>query len=51
MYNTMTILINKKFYATAEIAINKLSVFFAVNQITDEQYVELIALVNEVYGE
>ena len=51
MYNTMKILISKKYYATAEIAINKLNIFFSLNQITDEQYLELVALVNEIYSE
>lgn len=49
MYNAMKKLINKKFYKTADIAQNKLDVFYACNRLTDEQYAELTALVGEVY--
>ena len=51
MYTAMKKLINKKFYATAEEAQNKIDVFFACNRLTDEQYAELTALIAEVYGE
>jgi len=50
MYNTMKKLISKHFYKTAEEAQNKLDVFYACNKLTDEQYVELTALVEEVYA-
>ena len=50
MYKSMKILIGKKFYKTAEQAQNKLDVFFAVNRLTDEEYTELTALVETVYG-
>lgn len=50
MYKSMKILITRHFYKTAEIAQNKLDVFFAVNRLTDEEYTELTALVETVYG-
>lgn len=51
MYNIMTKLINKRFYKTREEAQQKCDVFFAVCRITDEQYTELCALIESVYGE
>jgi len=51
MYNAMKLLINKKFYATAEMAQAKLNVFYAFNQLNDDQYSELMLLVSEKYGE
>ena len=51
MYNAMKKLITKKFYKTAEIAQNKLDVFYACNRLTDDEYTELTTLVVEVYGE
>ena len=51
MYKSMKILIGKKFYKTAEIAQNKLDVFFACNRLSDEEYSELTALVQDIYGE
>ena len=50
MYKSMKILITRHFYKTAETAQNKLDVFFAVNRLTDEEYTELTALVETVYG-
>lgn len=50
MYAAMKKLINKHFYATAEEAQNKIDVFYACNRLTDEQYAELTALIEEVYG-
>nr|DAW67717.1 MAG TPA: hypothetical protein [Caudoviricetes sp.] len=50
MYKSMKILITRHFYKTAEQAQNKLDVFFAVNRLTDEEYTELTALVETVYG-
>ena len=50
MYKSMKILIGKKFYKTAELAQKKLDVFFAVNRLTDDEYTELTALVETVYG-
>ena len=51
MYNAMKKLISKKFYKTAEVAQNKLDVFYACNRLTDDEYTELTTLVVEVYGE
>ena len=51
MYAAMKLLINKRFYATADAAKAKLNVFYAFNQLTDEQYTELMVLVDEVYAE
>jgi hypothetical protein len=50
MYAAMTKLINKRFYATAEDAQNKLDVFFAVGRLTDVQYTELSAMIAETYS-
>ena len=50
MYKSMKILIGKHFYKTADAAQNKLDVFFAVNRLSQEEYEELTALVNTVYG-
>lgn len=50
MYKSMKILIGRKFYKTSEAAQSKLDVFFAVNRLTDEEYTELTALVETVYG-
>lgn len=50
MFNVMTKLINKQFYATAEAAQAKLDVFYAVSRLTDDQYTDLTSLVIEVYG-
>lgn len=51
MYNAMKTLINKKFYKTAEIAQNRLDVFYSVLRMTDDEYLELTALVTEMYAE
>lgn len=51
MYEAMTLLINRKYYPTAEAAKAKLNVFYAFNQLTDEQYTELMVLVEQVYAE
>lgn len=50
MYNYLKNLINKKFYATAEEAQIKCDVFFAVNRLTEEEYIELATLVQTVYA-
>lgn len=50
MYKSMKTLITKHFYKTGEAAQQKLDVFFAVNRLTDEEYTELTALVETVYG-
>lgn len=51
MYKAMKTLIDKKFYKTADIVQNKLNVFFSVNQLTDDEYIELTAMVKEFYLE
>ena len=51
MYNVMKNLISKKYYATKEEVVDKLSVFFAYNVITEEQYTELMELTNQMYDE
>ena len=51
MYKSMKTLISKKFYKTAEIAQNKLDVFYAANRLTDEEYLDLTDLVVEMYTE
>lgn len=51
MYKSMKILITRHFYKNADIAQNKLDVFFACNRLTDDEYTELTALVATVYGE
>lgn len=51
MYSTMKKLIEKKFYKTAEVAQDKIDVFFAVGRLTDEQYTELSLLIQEVYAD
>ena len=50
MYSVMKKLINKRFYATAAEAQEKLDVFFAVNRINEDQYTELTALAAEIYA-
>ena len=42
-------LISKKFYKNKEEINDKLAVFYAVNQITDEEYTTLTLKVEEVY--
>lgn len=51
MYNIMTKLINKRFYKTRDEAQQKCDVFYAVGRITDDEYTELCALIESVYGE
>ena len=51
MYKAMKTLIGKKFYKTAEIAQNKLDVFYAANRLSDDEYIELTTLVQTVYAE
>lgn len=51
MYKSMKTLISKKFYKTAELAQKKLDVFYAVDRLSDDEYTELTALVETVYGE
>ena len=51
MYNAMKTLINKKFYKTADVAQNKLDVFYAANRLTDDEYLELTTLIQTIYTE
>ena len=51
MYKAMKTLIGKKFYKDAETAQNKLDVFFSANRLTEEEYLELSAMVQDVYSE
>ena len=49
MYKAMKTLISKKFYDTSEDAQKKLDVFYAVNRLTDDEYTELTATVQNAY--
>lgn len=49
IYNYMKNLINAKFYATKEEAENKVMAFYAVNKLSDEEFMELMMLINEKY--
>ena len=51
MYKAMKTLIGKKFYKTADVAQNKLDVFFAANRLIDDEYIELTAMVTDMYSE
>lgn len=50
MYKTMKLLISKKFYNTQEEAQQKLDVFYAMSKLTDEEYVELTMLAEQMYA-
>lgn len=50
MYKSMKTLITRHFYKDGEAAQKKLDVFYAVNRISDEEYTELTALAETVYG-
>lgn len=50
MYKSMKTLIQKHFYKDGETAQKKLDVFYAVNRLSDDEYTELTALVETVYG-
>lgn len=45
----MTNLINKKFYDGKNEAIEKLDVYFAMNRISEEEYMDLVMLAEEMY--
>lgn len=45
----MTNLINKKFYGAKEEAVEKLDVYFAMNRISEEEYMDLVMLAEEMY--
>ncbi|NFE74378.1 hypothetical protein FDC27_08820 [Clostridium botulinum] len=49
MYNLMKNLIVNKFYEAMEEAFKKLNVFFAVDDLSEEQFVELKQLAKEKY--
>lgn len=51
MYKAMKTLIGKKFYKDAETAQNKLDVFYAANRLSDDEYIELTAMVTDMYSE
>ena len=51
MYKAMKTLIGKKFYKTADVAQNKLDVFYAANRLSDDEYIELTAMVTDTYSE
>ena len=51
VYNTMTDLIKQKAFADAEAAMEKLNAYYALDVLNTQQYMELVALVKEVYGE
>ena len=42
-------LINKKFYDGKNEAIEKLDVYFAMNRISEEEYMDLVVLAEEMY--
>ena len=50
MYKTMKLLIEKKFYNTQEEAQQKLDVFYAMSKLSDEEYVELTMLAEQMYA-
>lgn len=50
MYNVMKTLISNKFYGVKEEATVKLDVFYAMNKLTDEEYLELTQLAETVYA-
>ncbi|WP_252242051.1 hypothetical protein [Clostridium sp. ZBS18] len=50
LYNVIKNLINHNYYEREDMT-NKLNVFMLVNQITQDQYVELIAIINPVEHE
>ena len=51
MYKVMKTLIEKRFYKIADIAQNKLDVFYTANRLSDDEYIELTNLVQTIYME
>ena len=51
MYEILENLINNKYYSSREEVEKKLSVFYAYNVITEEEYKKLMDLVEEKYGD
>lgn len=50
MYNVMKTLITNKYYLAKEDATVKLDVFYAMNKLTDEEYLELTQLAETMYN-
>ena len=50
MYNVMKTLISNKYYGVKEEATVKLDVFYAMNKLSDEEYLELTQLVETMYN-
>lgn len=51
MYNTLKKLIEKRFYKDRETALSKVEICFAMNKITQEQFIDLNMLIDEYYPE
>lgn len=51
MFNTLSKLIKKHFYADRETAMDKVDTCFAMNKITESQYADLVILIDEYYPE
>lgn len=51
IYNYLKNLITKKWYATKEAALTKVQAFYACEDLTDDQFVELRMLIEEKYPE
>lgn len=49
MYSILTNLINKKYYKEKSEIEQKMSVFFAFNVLTEEEYTNLMQLVSTIY--
>ncbi|HBF8529269.1 TPA: hypothetical protein KO034_003356 [Clostridioides difficile] len=47
MYNLLKLMIEQKNYSAKEDLQHKMDVFYAVNRITEEQYLELTGLLNK----
>ena len=50
LFKVLKNLINNKYYSKEDIQ-DRIDVFMAYNRITEEQYAELMDLINEVYKE
>lgn len=49
LFKVLKNLINNKYYTREDIQ-DRIDVFMAYNRITEEQYMELMNLIDEVYG-
>ncbi|MFL8801158.1 MULTISPECIES: hypothetical protein [unclassified Clostridioides] len=47
MYNLLKLMIEQKNYSTKEDLQHKMDVFYEVNRVTEEQYLELTSLLNK----